>query len=172
VAKPLDASVIIEQPRVEQKDTQFTIGIRKRILSKTIASAIPNLLKQTETTLASRGFAIPGAPFFRFHSINMGVEYDFEVGFLCKSMMETHGIIVANTLPGGNYVTIKYAGKNRGYQGNKALIEWAKSNQYELDRWHTELGDTFFCRYEVYLTDFATEPDHKKWVKEVAIKIK
>ena len=41
-----------------------------------------------------------------------------------------------------------------------------------MDRWDTALGDTFACRYEVYLTDIETEPDHKKWVKEVAIKLK
>ncbi len=172
MAKPLGASVIIELPKVEQKDTQYTIGIRKRIPSNTIASAIPYLLKQTEITLSTKGYEIPGAPFFRFHCINMGVEYDLEVGFLCKSPIEMRGQLVSNTLPAGNYATLKYAGKNRGYQGSKALIEWAKSNHYELDCWNTEPGDTFTCRYEVYLTDLATEPDHRKWVKEVAIKLK
>ena len=165
-------SVVVESPKVEHKGTQFTIGIRKRIPSKTIASAIPKFLKQTEKYLSLKGIAISGAPFFRFHSINMGIEYDLEVGFLCKSVMESDGEFVANTLPDGNYATLIYAGKNRGYQGNKALIEWARSNQYEMDRWDTDSGDTFACRYEVYVTDIETEPDHKQWVKEVAIKLK
>jgi hypothetical protein len=102
----------------------------------------------------------------------MGIEYDLEVGFLCKSRMESEGEFVSNTFPDGNYATLKYAGKNRGYQGNKALIEWARSNEHEMDRWDTDLGDTFACRYEVYVTAIETEPDHKKWVKEVAIKLK
>jgi len=172
MAKALGASVVVESPKVEHKETQFTIGIRKIIPSKTIASAVPKLLKQTEKYLLTKGIPISGAPFFRFHSINMGVEYDLEVGFLCKSVVRAEGECVSNTLPEGNYATLKYAGKNRGYQGNKALIEWARSNQYEMDRWDTELGDTFSCRYEVYLTDIEPDPDHKKWVKEVAIKLK
>lgn len=172
MAKALGNSVIVENPKIESKGTQFTIGIRKRIPSKTIASAIPKFLKQTAKYLSMKGVQRSGSPFFRFHSINMGVEYDLEVGFLCQSDIEAGGEFVSNTFPKGNYATLKYAGKNRGYQGNKALIEWARSNQHEMDRWDTELGDTFACRYEVYLTDITAEPDHTKWVKEVAIKLK
>jgi len=47
-----------------------------------------------------------------------------------------------------------------------------KVNKHEMDRWDTDLGDTFACRYEIYLTDIDIEPDHKKWIKEVAIKTK
>lgn len=172
MAKSLGDSVIVEKPKVERKGKQYTIGIRKRIPSKTIASAIPKFLKQTEKYLSIKGIQISGAPFFRFHSINMGTEYDLEVGFLCKSKLKSDGEFVSNTLPEGRYATLKYAGKNRGYQGNKVLIEWARSNQHVMDRWDTDLGDTFACRYEVYLTDIKTEPDHKKWAKEVAIKLK
>lgn len=172
MAKALGNSVVIEQPKVERKRRQFTIGIRKRIPSKTIASAIPKFLKQTKNYLSSKGISISGAPFFRFHSINMGVEYDLEVGFLCVAQLQAEGEFVANTFPDGNYASLTYAGKNRGYQGNKALIEWARSNGHELDRWDTDLGDTFACRYELYLSDIEAEPDHTKWVKEVAIKLK
>ena len=172
MAKAVGNSVVVESPKVEHKNTQFTIGIRKRIPSKTIASAIPKLLKQTKKYLLLKGIQIFGAPFFRFHSINMGIEYDIEVGFLCQSVIETEGEFVSNIFPEGNYATLKYAGKNRGYQGNKALIEWTRSNQHEMDRWDTALGDTFACRYEVYLTNIESEPDHTKWVKEVAIKLK
>lgn len=171
MAKALDNSVIVENPKVEHKSKQFTVGIRKRIPSKTIASAIPKFLKQTEQYLSTKNIQVSGLPFFRFHSINMGIEYDLEVGFFCESAVKTEGEFVSNIVPAGKYATLKYAGKNRGYQGNKALIEWARSNQHEMDRWDTKLGDTFACRYEVYLTDINSEPDHKKWVKEVAIKL-
>ena len=55
MAKALGNSVVLESPKVEHKDTQFTIGIRKRIPSKTIASAIPKFLKQTEKYLSMKG---------------------------------------------------------------------------------------------------------------------
>lgn len=172
MAKALGNSVVVENPKVEHKHSQHTIGIRKRIPSKTIASAVPKVLAQTEKYLAGQGISISGAPFFRFHSIHMGVEYDLEVGYLCRTPAPAAGEFVANILPEGDYATLKYAGKNRGYQGNKALIEWARANHYEMDRWDTEVGDTFACRYEIYLTDIKSERDHKKWIKEVAIKLK
>lgn len=172
MAKPLGDSVVVESPKVERKRAQLTIGIRQRIPSKTIAAAVPKFLKLTKKYLAGKGLMVSGAPFFRFHSINMGVEYDLEVGYLCKTKVKADGDFVSNTLPAGRYATLKYAGKNRGYQGNRALIEWARANGHEMDRWNTDLGDTFACRYEVYLSDINAEPDHRKWIKEVAIKLK
>ena len=51
MAKALENSVVVESPKIEQKDTQFTIGIRNRIPSKTIAAAIPKYIKQKEKYL-------------------------------------------------------------------------------------------------------------------------
>lgn len=80
--KELGDSVIVEKPKLEKKVLQKTIGIRERIPSKTIASAIPRLLAKTRKLLDGSGIGVTGKPFFRFHSINMGVEYDLEVGYL------------------------------------------------------------------------------------------
>lgn len=41
-----------------------------------------------------------------------------------------------------------------------------------MERWDSEPGDTFACRSEVYRSDIAHVPDHKNWIKEVAIKLK
>ena len=170
MAKPLGLSVIVEAPKFEQRAARHTIGVRKRIPSKTLGSTISKILQQTRASLAAQGLAVSGPPFFRFHCINMGVEFDLEAGYISSEKIPGGGELLSNELPAGNYVSLKYAGKNRGYQGNKALIEWARGNGYEFDRWDTDLGDTFACRYEVYLTDIESEPDSKKWVKEVAIK--
>jgi hypothetical protein len=113
-----------------------------------------------------------GNPFFRFHSINMGVEYDLEFGYLLNAKSGPIEGLAVNFFPAGKYVTLNYAGKNRGYQGSKALIEWARANGHEQYRWDSDLGDTFKCRFEVYLSDIEKEPDHRKWIKEVAILIK
>jgi hypothetical protein len=172
MAKALGDSVIVEPPKVERKSAQHTIGIRERIPSKTIAGAIPKFLARTKAALAKSGVEVPGKPFFRFHGIKMGLEYDLEVGYLSPSKPKPVEGTVVNSFPAGKYVTLKYAGKNRGYQGSKALIEWARSEGHELDCRDTDSGDTFACRFEVYLSDIDKEPDHRKWIKEVAIKIK
>ena len=172
MAKTLGDTVVVEAPKVEMKLAQFTFGVRKRIPTKTIAGAIPKYLKETKKYLESIGISPIGKPFFRFFSINMGTEYDLEVGYLVKQKISSQDGFVSNTLPSGKYATLKYAGKNRGYQGNKALIEWTRANDLEMDRWDSELGDTFACRYEIYISDIDSEPNHKKWIKEVAIMLK
>ena len=53
-----------------------------------------------------------------------------------------------------------------------ALIDWIRASGYAMDRWDTELGDTFTCQHEVYVSDIESEPDNKKWMKELAIKLK
>lgn len=172
MTKLLGASVVIENPKIERKESQPTVGVRRWIPSKTIASAIPKMLVQTKKYLSSQDLAVTGPPFFRFHCINMGVAYDLEVGYIIGVQIALTGEVFSSQLPAGMYVCLKYVGKNRGYQGNKALLDWATENGIELDRWNTGWGDAFTCRYEVYLTDIEEEPDHKKWIKEVSIKIR
>lgn len=172
MARPLGDSVIVEAPKLVERLIQHTIGIRELIPSKTIAAAIPRLLAKTKKLLAGAGIDVPGKPFFRFHSINMAVQYDIEVGYLCSTPFMNIEGLSQSFFPSGKYVTLKYAGKNRGYQGNKALIEWARANGYDQDRWDTELGDTFRSRFEVYVSDIDNEEDHRKWIKEVAILVR
>jgi hypothetical protein len=172
MSKLLGDSVVVEQPRIEDKELQYTIGFRRRIPTKTIAGTIPKLLAAAKKILAAEGVRNFGKPFFRFYSIAMGKEYDLEVGYLTEAVVKDCGGMIANAFPAAKYATLKYAGKNRGFQGNKALIEWTRANGLEMDRWDTERGDTFACRYEVYISDIDREPDNKKWIKEVAIKLK
>ena len=172
MAKALGDSVVVEAPKVEQKPLQHTIGIRSWIPSKTIGPSITKFLDQTKAKLLAAGIADFGQPFFRFHCINMGTEFEIEVGYLTASALPPIAGLVTNSFPAARYTTLKYAGKNRGYQGNKALIEWTRANGYEMDRWDTERGDTFACRFEIYISDIDKVPDHKDWIKEIAIKLK
>jgi hypothetical protein len=172
VAKELGGSIIVEEPKLVEKGLQNTIGIRERIPSKTIGAAISRLLGKTKKLLVGAGVGIPGKPFFRLHCINMGVEFDLEAGYLCAGALTDIEGLTPSFFPSGKYVALKYAGKNRGYQGNKALIEWARANGHDQDRWDTDLGDAFRCRFEVFISDIDNEPDHRKWIKEVAILVR
>lgn len=113
-----------------------------------------------------------GQPFFRFHSISMGVTYDIEMGYLLVGNLPPTAGLLPGHIPQGTYACLQYLGKHRGYQGNKALIDWIHASDYEMDNWETELGDTFAGRYEIYLSDIVHEPDNKQRRKEVAIKLR
>jgi len=172
MAKALGDSVVVEPPKIIQKPIQFTVGIRSWIVSKTLGGSISKLMSDTKKRLQAAGVAGWGQPFFRFHCINMGVEFEIEAGYLTQSELSPIPGLIINNFPAASYTSLKYAGKNRGYQGNKALIEWTRANGYEMDRWDTERGDTFACRYEVYISDIDQVPDHQDWIKQVAIKLK
>ena len=172
MSSKIQESVVLTQPKLEQRKKMFTIGIRKKIPSKTIASTIPKLMNQTKKWLLDHQVSSWGKPFFRFYMINMGTEYDLEVGYLISNPIAGDETVKGNEIPAGTYGVLQYKGKNRGYQGNKALIEWAKALHIEWDRWDSPDGDNFQCRYEVYLSNIENEPDHRNWVKEVCIKVK
>jgi hypothetical protein len=79
------------------------------------------------------------------------------------------GEVHPGVLPAGRYASLVYMGN--GLTGNKALIEWAKTNGIAWDRWDDPNGDAFRSRYESYLTDHKVEPRKTRWEVEVAIKL-
>ncbi len=112
----------------------------------------------------------PGAPpFLRYHVIDMKGEMDLEYGIPVEQPLEGSGRIKLAILPAGRYVSLIYSGG--GYQGNKTLIEGARARGLVFDRWDTDKGDNFRCRYERFLTDPKIEPRKTKWNIEVAIKL-
>ena len=108
-------------------------------------------------------------PFLRYHVIDMKGDMDMEYGIPVAQPLTGSGRMRAAVLPAGRYVSLIYTGG--GYQGNKALIEGARAQGLIFDRWDTEQGDNFRCRYEAYLTDRKIEPRKTKWQIEVAIKL-
>lgn len=172
MAKPLGNSVVVKQPWIEVRGSTETVGIRNVIPTKAVAGEISRTFASVKRSVGEVESSCLGRPFFRFHSINMGVTYDIEIGYLLVGKLpHTAGLLLGN-IPQGTYACLRYLGKNRGYQGNKVLIDWIRASGYEMDNWETELGDTFACRYEVYLSDIEHEPDNKQWMKEVVIKLR
>ncbi|MEZ4661861.1 MAG: hypothetical protein R2911_30295 [Caldilineaceae bacterium] len=172
MAKPLGDSVVFKAPWIEERGVVATIGVRKIIPTKTVAGEIMKSLAAVKKAVGETASASLGRPFFRFHSISMGVTYDIEIGYLLIDELTNANGLLLSQMPPGNYACLQYLGKNRGYQGNKALIDWIRAAGHAMDNWDTALGDTFACRYEVYVSEIEHEPDNKKWRKELAIKLK
>ena len=112
----------------------------------------------------------PGTPpMLRYHVIDMKGEMDLEYCIPIQAPLVGDERVKAGVLPPGHYVSLIYSGG--GLRGNKALIEGARARGLVFDRWDTEKGDVFRCRYEAYLTDPKIEPRKTKWDIEVAIKL-
>lgn len=161
---------MITKPKLEDRDAQHYVGIRTPVPMQALKKVIPKLLGEVFTWLDQRGEAPVGAPFIRYHVINMAGNLDVELGVPVATALPGDDRVSPGVIPAGRYATLVYSGVT-GIKGNKALLDWAVKNDIRWDRWDDENGDAFRARVEYFLTDPAEEPDKKKWETEVAIRL-
>jgi effector-binding domain-containing protein len=162
---------MIGEPKIEERPEQPYVGIRTQTPIQKLKDVIPQLLDELFPWLGQRGVEPAGAPFIRYHIINMEELMDVELGIPVAAAVSGDGRVSPGVLPSGRYASLVYTDVTKGIEGNKALIEWAAKEGLKWDRWDAENGDAFASRYESFLTDPADEPDPAKWETEVAIKV-
>ena len=161
----------ITEPKLEDRNEQRYVGIRTLAAIPELPTVIPQLLGEVFAWLGKQGIAPAGAPFIRYHVINMESKMDIEMGVPVASAVPGDDRVSGGVLPAGRYATLIYTGVMNGLEGNKALIDWARANGIAWDRWDDENGDAFRSRYESFLTNPEDEPDQAKWETEVAIRL-
>jgi effector-binding domain-containing protein len=158
-------------PTIEERTEQPYMGIRTQVTMRQMAEAIPQLLDEVFAWLAKQSIQPSGAPFMRYHVIDMAAKLDVELCVPVASTMPGDSRVSAGMLPAGRYASLVYTGVKRGIEGNKALLDWGAGQGLAWDRWVAEKGDAFGGRIERYLTDPDEEPDPAKWKTEVAIRL-
>jgi effector-binding domain-containing protein len=137
-----------------------------------LPQVIPQLFDEVFAWLGQQGIEPAGAPFIRYHVINMETKLDVEMAVPVTGNVAGNGRIVRGVLPAGRYASLLYTGDYSGLMhANSVLIGWARDNGITWDNWQTEQGDAFGSRIETYITDPGNEPDPSKWETEVAIKL-
>lgn len=162
---------VTTEPTIDSRAEQPYVGIRLWIPSKDLSTWTTKLLKELRKWMAAEGLDATGPGFHRFYVINMGTEFELEVGVPVGVAVVGDDRVKPGILPAGRYANLTYTGRNNAYKGNKALVEWARENHVAWDRWDDPRGDAFRCRYESYLTDRLTDPDKASWRTNVAIKV-
>lgn len=162
---------MITQPKLEDRNEQHYVGIRTEVPMRQLPDVIPQLLGEVFAWLGKQGITPAGAPFMRYHVIDMKAKLDIELGVPVVAAVSGDGRVSAGVLPAGRYASLVYTGVKNGLEGNRVLIDWAKEKGIAWDRWDTGKGDAFRSRIESYLTDPNDEPDPAKWETEVAIKL-
>lgn len=161
------------EPKIESRTEQPYVAIRTQVPFPELPTVIPQLIDEVAAWLGQQGVRGSGAPFIRYHVINMAERLDIEVGWPLKEALQGNGRVAAGVLPAGQYATLVHIGPYEGlYDANTALIGWAKTQGIQWDSWDTAIGEAFASRYESYWTDPAEEPDPAKWETEVAIRVK
>lgn len=156
--------------KIEYQAEQHYMGIRRILPFSGMHPHIEEMQKELETWFKANGIEANGAPFLRYHCIDMQGDMDMEYGIPVQNPHAGTGNIKAASLPAGRYVSHIYTGG--GYQGNKVLIEWIKTKNIPVDRWDSAAGDNFASRYEQFLTDPKIEKRKTKIEILLALKLK
>jgi effector-binding domain-containing protein len=162
---------MITEPKLEDRNEQHYVGIRTQVPMKEFKRVIPQLLDEVFAWLGKQGVAPTGAPFMRFHVINMESNMDIEMGVPVTSALPGDDRVSPGILPAGRYASLVYTGVRNGIKGNKALLDWGAKNRLVWDTYVSDKGDGFGARYESYLTNPDDEPNQAKWETEVAIRL-
>ncbi len=163
---------MISALRIEKRPEQPYMAIRTQVSMHELPTVIPQLMDEVIGWLNDQAVPPAGAPFIRYHVINMADKLDIELGWPVASSLAGNGRISAGVIPAGQYATLLYTGDYSGLmEANGVLIEWAREQGIAWDCWDTGSGDGFAGRFEFYLTDPAEEPDPAKWETEVTIKL-
>lgn len=161
--------MLTTEPKIEERGEQPYVGIRTRVPAHKLSSVIPQLIDETEAWLGEQGAAPSGAPFIRYHIINMERTMDVEIGWPVESALRGDKRVAAGIIPAGRYASLVYTDATKGIEGNRVLIEWASANGIEWDAWDTADGHAFRSRVEYFLDGPDDDPDPANWRTEVAI---
>lgn len=159
------------KPRLDERTEQYYLGIRTQIPMQQLGKAIPQLTDEIFAWLDRQGTAPAGAPFIRFHVIDMAGKLDIEMGVPVASSQPGDTRVSPGILPAGRYASLVYTGVKNGVKGNKALLDWGAEQGIVWDTYQSDKGDGFGARYESFLTDPADEPNMARWETEVAIRL-
>ena len=157
------------EPRTELRAEQPYVGARGTVTISTIG-LIADRIPEIFGWLGARGTEPAGAPFFRYHVIDMSGPMEIEVGVpVAVPPDKIDGDLFAGVLPAGRYATVTHVGHPDGLaRGTAALLAWG-----ERQGLHWDLADDqrWGCRLEIYHTDPAVEPDMGRWETDIAIRL-
>jgi effector-binding domain-containing protein len=110
---------VLTVPKVESRDEQPYVGVRLWIPSKDLSTWTTKLLKELHTWMSRQGIEPAGPAFHRFHVINMGTEFDLEVGVPVCTVVPGDDRVRPDVIPSGRYANLTYTGRNNAYKGEQ-----------------------------------------------------
>ncbi len=161
------------EPSIVDRPAQRYLGIAAKVHMSKIASVGDTLPGELFGWLGRRGLVAAAAPFFRYYAISADGTLDLEWGVPIAVAAPGDERVRPGELPAGRYASLIHVGPYGGIRdATAALHQWIKDRGERQDVAITPAGDRIAaCWVEFYPTDPRLEPDQKKWVSEIAIKL-
>lgn len=160
-----------DAPEIVQRAAQPYAGISAWVTMAAVGS-VADRIPEIFGWLGGRGVAPAGAPFFRYHVIDMERQLLVEAGLPVASPVDDDGQVRGGTLPAGRFAVMTHTGApDTLMAATSALLDWAQERGLAFDVSDTEDGEKWGCRLESYLTDPAEQPDTSAWQTELAFRL-
>jgi effector-binding domain-containing protein len=159
-------------PEIMQRAAVPYAGISAWVTMQAVGS-VADSIPEIFGWLGSHGIAPAGAPFFRYHVIDMERQLLVEAGIpVAAALAGDDGDIRSGILPAGRFAVMMHTGAPETLMAATAeLLAWAKARDLTWDVAETDEGEKWGCRLESYLTDPREQPDMTKWQTELAFRL-
>lgn len=159
------------EPSIVHRAAQPCLAVRGTVTAQTIgtvADRLPGIL----SWLAACGVEPADAPFLRYELIGAQGQLQMAAGVPVAQAVAGDGDIVAGVLPAGRYARVTHVGHPEGLPAvTAALLDWAADRGLRLDVAHTDDGERWGCRLEVYRTDPREQPDPHGWETDLLLRL-
>jgi effector-binding domain-containing protein len=154
-------------PQIQRRDPQPYAGLPATVTMETFPAVADASFPELSGWLQASGIAPAGAPFIRYHVIDMAAELEIEFGIPVNAPVAASGRVRPGILPAGRYATLIHTGPyDQLVAANAALQDWAQQQGITLES--SPDARRWAGRVEHYLTDPAAEPNPAAWETEVA----
>ncbi|MEV4081358.1 GyrI-like domain-containing protein [Nonomuraea fuscirosea] len=159
-------------PQIIEFPPRPYLGVR-RTITMTSFHLVADRIGEIIGRLAERGTAPAGAPFLRYHSIDMAADrLVVEGGVPVPAPMDAEDDLLAATLPAGRYVTATHHGHPDQLAGAvESLLRWGREQGLEWDLTDKDGVEHWGCRLELYRTDPRVEPDMNNWDTDLQLRL-
>src|SRR5437762_676411 len=101
---------MLSEPRVDDRNERPYLAVRSQVPMAELPTIIPQGIGEVHGILMQHGIRPAGAPFVRYHVINMPGMVDVSVGWPVPAGAAGTGQVAAGVLPAGRYASLIYTG--------------------------------------------------------------
>lgn len=161
------------EPKLEYRDEQLYVALRREVTMQEIGAVLPPLIGELFGWLESKGVEPAGAVFWRYLVIDMAAKLKIDVAIPVATAVAGEGAVIADILPAGRYAVLLHTGPyDELMRVTAGLLAWAEKRGLVWDKEPVGSGgEAWRARIETYLTDPSEEPDPAKWETELAFKL-